>query len=120
MTTTAHTPYGVGIRAIGGHVPERVVTNADLEQLLDTTDAWIEEHIGIRERRWSAPDEQTSDLGAAALRDACARAGVTPDSIDLLICGTFTPDHMLPAAAVAIGRKLGLTGTPGFDVNSGG
>ncbi|MFJ8148764.1 3-oxoacyl-ACP synthase III family protein [Streptomyces sp. NPDC096048] len=120
MTNTAGTPYGVGIRAIGGYVPERVVTNADLEQMLDTTDAWINEHIGITERRWSAPDEQTSDLGAAALRDACARAGVSPDSIDLLICGTFTPDHMLPAAAVAIARKLGLTGTPGFDVNSGG
>ncbi|MCX5258357.1 ketoacyl-ACP synthase III [Streptomyces canus] len=112
--------HGVGIRAIGGHVPSRVVTNADLEKSLETTDAWISEHIGITTRRWSGPDERTSDLGAAALLDACARAGVDPDSIDLLICGTFTPDHMLPAAAVAIARKLGLSGVPGFDVNSGG
>ncbi|HEY0166770.1 MAG TPA: ketoacyl-ACP synthase III [Jatrophihabitans sp.] len=112
--------YGVGITAIGGRIPELVVTNADLENRLQTTDAWINENIGIQTRHWSAPEEGTSDLGAAALVDACQRAGVDLDSIDLVICGTYTPDHMIPAAAVAIMRKVGMRDVPGFDVNSGG
>lgn len=118
--STDSAPSGVGIRAIGGYLPERVVTNADLERTLDTTDAWIREFIGVRTRRWSAPDEWTSDLGAAAVLDACRRAGVAPDSIDLVICGTYTPDHHIPAAAVATMCKLGIQDVPGFDVNSGG
>lgn len=112
--------FGVGIRAIGGYVPEQVVTNADLEQRLETSDEWITRNLGIKTRHYSAPDEWTSDLGAAALIDACERAGVPLDSVDLVICGTYTPDHMIPAAAVAIMRKAGLNGVPGFDVNSGG
>jgi 3-oxoacyl-[acyl-carrier-protein] synthase III len=111
---------GAGIRAIGQYVPDTVVTNADLERRLDTSDAWIREHIGIRTRHVSAPQEWSSDLGAAALTDACAQAGIRPDSIDLVICGTYTPDHMAPNTAVAIMRRLGLTAVPGIDVNSGG
>ncbi|HEX6967723.1 MAG TPA: ketoacyl-ACP synthase III [Micromonosporaceae bacterium] len=118
--TTVDKRYGVGIRAIGGHLPERLVTNSDLEKMFDTTEEWIDRHIGIQTRRWSAPDEWTSDLGAAALLDACRRARVSPDSIDLVICGTYTPDNMIPAAAVAIMRKVGMRGVAGFDVNSGG
>lgn len=113
-------PIGVGIRAIGRHLPERVVTNADLEQIHDTTAAWITEFIGVETRRWSAPDQWTSDLGAAALLDACAQAGVEPGSIDLVICGTYTPDNLIPAVAVAVMGKAGMNGVPGFDVNSGG
>lgn len=113
-------PRGVGIRAIGGHLPERVVTNADLEQRLDTTDAWISEFIGVRTRRWSAPEEWSSDLGAKALLDACERAGVSPHSVDLVICGTYTPDNLIPATAVAIMGKAGIQDVPGFDVNTGG
>ncbi|MFF4346915.1 3-oxoacyl-ACP synthase III family protein [Streptomyces sp. NPDC001530] len=120
MELSKKTSHGVGIKAVGGRIPDRVVTNAELEQLLDTTDEWISKFIGIKERRWSAPDEWTSDLGAAALLDACERAGVSPDSLDLVICGTYTPDHMIPAAAVGIMRKAGIQGVPGFDVNSGG
>lgn len=112
--------YGVGIKAVGGRIPERVVTNADLEQRLETTEAWITDNIGIHTRHWSGPEETTADLGAAALADACQRAGVSTDSIDLVICGTYTPEHMIPAAAVAIMRKLGMHDVPGFDVNSGG
>lgn len=114
------TAPGVGIRAIGGYLPDRVVTNADLETIYDTSDAWITERIGIRTRRWSAPDQWTSDLGAAALLDACARAGVEPGSVELVICGTYSPDDLAPAAAVAIMGKAGVHGVPGFDVNSGG
>lgn len=121
MTNIASAPSsGVGIKAIGGYIPERVVTNADLEQRLQTTDEWITQHLGIVTRHYSAPDEWTSDLGAAALLDACERAGVSPDSLDLVICGTYTPDHMIPAAAVGLMRKAGVNGVPGFDVNSGG
>jgi 3-oxoacyl-[acyl-carrier-protein] synthase-3 len=112
--------FGVGIRAIGQYIPETVVSNAELERRLDTSNAWIQEHLGIRTRHVSAPREWSSDLGAAALTDACAQAGVRPDSIDLVICGTYTPDHMLPNTAVAIMRRLGLIGIPGIDVNSGG
>jgi 3-oxoacyl-[acyl-carrier-protein] synthase-3 len=112
--------YGVGIKAIGVQIPEQVVTNADLEQRLETTDEWISSNIGIQTRHWSGPAEQTSDLGAAALLDACRQAGVSPHSIDLVICGTYTPDHMIPAAAVAIMGKAGMRDVPGFDVNSGG
>ncbi|ROQ89047.1 3-oxoacyl-[acyl-carrier-protein] synthase-3 [Streptomyces sp. 2132.2] len=112
--------HGVGIRAIGGRLPERVVTNAELEERLETTDAWITEFIGVRTRRWSAPEEWSSDLGAAALLDACERAGVSPETVDLVICGTYTPDNLIPATAVAIMGKAGIQDVPGFDVNTGG
>lgn len=81
--TTA--PLGAGIRAIGQYIPKTVVSNADLERFLDTSDAWIHEHLGIRTRHMSAPDEWSSDLGAAAPADACAQASVCIDSVDLVI-----------------------------------
>ncbi|WP_413105005.1 3-oxoacyl-ACP synthase III family protein [Streptomyces sp. Inha503] len=111
---------GVGIRAIGRHLPERIVTNAELAGRLPTNDAWIRERIGIEERRFSAPDEWSSDLGAMALADACEQLGLAVGDIDLVICGTYTPDHLLPNTAAAIMSKAGMSGTPGFDVNSGG
>lgn len=126
MQDMAHTAAGpragitAGIREIGISVPERVVTNQELEQTLDTTDAWIRANIGVETRRYSDPDDWTSDLGARALLDACERAGVSPASVDLVICGTYTPDRMLPSTAVTIMGKAGISGTPGFDVNSGG
>ncbi|MEV1177071.1 ketoacyl-ACP synthase III [Nonomuraea sp. NPDC049784] len=113
-------PFGVGIRAIGRYVPERVVTNDELAARLPTTSEWIHEHIGVETRRMAASGDWSSDLGAHALVDACAQAGITPDQVDLVICGTFTPDLMLPSTAVAIMRKAGMDGGAGFDVNSGG
>ncbi|MDN3259818.1 ketoacyl-ACP synthase III [Streptomyces sp. CSDS2] len=120
--TVAATRAGItaGIREIGVCVPERVVTNQDLERTLDTSDEWIRTHIGVENRRWSDPDDWTSDLGARALLDACTRAGVEPASVDLVICGTYTPDRMLPSTAVTVMGKAGISGTPGFDVNAGG
>jgi 3-oxoacyl-[acyl-carrier-protein] synthase-3 len=74
----------------------------------------------VRTRRFSAPDEWSSDLGARAVLDACDLAGVDPHSLDLVICGTYTPDNMLPHTAAAIMSRLDIDGTPGFDINSGG
>lgn len=111
---------GVGIRAIGQYLPERVVPNAELEAMLPTSDTWIRDHIGIKTRRLAAPCEWSSDLGARALADACVRADVHPHEISLVICGTYTPDHLLPNTAAAITRKAGLPAVPAFDVNSGG
>lgn len=119
MTSTAPA-FGVGIRAVGRALPERVVTNAELERRLDTTDQWIRDNIGVRTRHVAADHEGSGDLGARALLDACAEAGVDANTVDLVVCGTYTPDHMIPANAVAIMRKAGLTGATGFDVNSGG
>jgi 3-oxoacyl-[acyl-carrier-protein] synthase-3 len=112
--------YRVGIKAIGRYLPSRVVTNTELADRLPTTDSWIREHIGVETRHISAPDEWSSDLGAHALKDACDQAGLDVRSLDLVICSTYTPDHMLPDTASAIMNKAGIDGTPGFDVNSGG
>ncbi|MEV8535739.1 ketoacyl-ACP synthase III [Streptomyces sp. NPDC051211] len=109
----------MGIRAIGSYLPEKVLANADLEEILLTRDDWIRENIGVETRRVAADDEWTSDLGARALEDACARAGITPADVDLVICGTYTPDNMAPPTAMLIIEKAGATGATGFDVNSG-
>jgi 3-oxoacyl-[acyl-carrier-protein] synthase-3 len=110
----------VGIRAVGRYVPDGVVTNADLVARYDTTEEWIRERLAIETRRVAGPDQWTSDLAVAALRDACERAAIAPATIDLLICATGTPDHMLPATAAAILRKAELRDIAGFDVNAGG
>ncbi|MET9384012.1 ketoacyl-ACP synthase III [Streptomyces sp. NPDC002928] len=110
----------VGIRSIGVCVPENEVTNAHLVERFDTTDAWMRERLGIFSRRIAGSDEFTSDLALGALEDACKRAGVEPAGIDLLICCTSTPDHMIPAVAALILRKAQIQGVPGFDVNAGG
>ncbi|WP_217208213.1 3-oxoacyl-ACP synthase III family protein [Streptomyces sp. AC550_RSS872] len=115
-----HGLTGVGIRSIGVCVPENEVTNTQLVERFDTTDAWMRERLGIFSRRVAGPDEFTSDLGLGAFEDACKRAGVDPASIDLLICCTSTPDHMIPAVAALILRKAQIQGVPGFDVNAGG
>ncbi|WP_368733001.1 3-oxoacyl-ACP synthase III family protein [Streptomyces alkaliphilus] len=109
----------MGIRAVGAYLPEKAVSNADLEEILLTRDDWIRENIGVETRRVAADDEWTSDLGARALQDACARAGITPADVDLVICGTYTPDNMAPPTAMLIIDKAGATGATGFDVNSG-
>jgi 3-oxoacyl-[acyl-carrier-protein] synthase-3 len=109
-----------GIRTIGRFLPERVVTNAELADRLPTSDKWIQDRLGIQTRRVAADDEWSSTLGARALTDACQRAGVSEESVDLVICGTYTPDHMLPNTASAIMARVGMRYTPGFDVNSGG
>jgi 3-oxoacyl-[acyl-carrier-protein] synthase-3 len=120
VVTPAQVAIPVGIRAIGTFTPERVVDNAELAEVLDTSDEWIRKHVGIATRVIAAADQWSSDLGARALLDACERAEVRPESLDLVICGTYTPDTSLPPTASIIMNKAGIRDVPGFDINAGG
>jgi 3-oxoacyl-[acyl-carrier-protein] synthase III len=102
---------------LGSTLPERVLTNADLEKLVDTSDEWIRERTGIRERHVAAAGEATSDLAAEAGRLALDSAGIAPEQLDLIVCATLTPDTPIPSAAVWVQRKLGIA-APAFDVNA--
>jgi 3-oxoacyl-[acyl-carrier-protein] synthase-3 len=100
----------------GSYLPERVLTNADLAARVDTSDAWIVERTGIRQRHIAADGEATSDLGVAAARRALDMAGLTADDVDLVIVATATPDQTFPACATVIQHKLGMTRGVAFDV----
>lgn len=100
----------------GSALPEAVVTNADLETQLDTSDSWIAERTGIRERRIAGPDVRTSDLAVAAAARAMDMAGVTAASIDLVIVATATPDQTFPATATTVQARLGIGQGAAFDV----
>jgi 3-oxoacyl-[acyl-carrier-protein] synthase-3 len=104
------------LAGLGAAAPTTVVTNADLEKILATSDEWIVERTGIRERRRLQPHEKQSELFAAAAREALDRAGVAFQSIDTIICGTCTPDRRLPAAACDIQALLGGGTAAAFDV----
>ncbi len=110
----------IRIAGTGSFVPERVVTNAELvEGGLDTTDAWIVDHTGIRERRWASDETTTAELATAAARRALEAADCFPDDIDLLVLATSTPDWQQPATASAVHQQLGLRHDAGvFDVNA--
>src|SRR5262252_8526392 len=107
-------------RIIGtGHfLPERILTNKDLETLCDTTDEWIRQRTGIEQRHAAVPGEGASDMCTPAVRMAMESAGVTASDIDLLICSTTTPDYIFPATACVIADNLGLGNTPAFDLNA--
>jgi 3-oxoacyl-[acyl-carrier-protein] synthase-3 len=102
----------------GAYLPERVVSNAELAETVDTSDAWIVERTGIRQRHIAAPGELTSDLASAAARAALASAGIGPEALDLIVVATSTPDHTFPACATAVQRKLGALRAPAFDVQA--
>ena len=104
------------ITGIGRCLPGQVVTNADLEARLDTTDEWIRTRTGIRERRVARPDEATSDFAIPAARQALASAGVAPEDVDLVLCCTATPDHLFPATACLIQDALGCRRAAAFDL----
>lgn len=106
------------IRGVGAHLPKRVMTNADMTKIVDTSDAWIVERTGIRTRHIADESERTSDLGIAAAKQALVRAGIDPVDIDLVICATATPDRTFPATAVTIQRALGITKGAAFDVQA--
>jgi 3-oxoacyl-[acyl-carrier-protein] synthase-3 len=106
------------IRGVGAHLPKRIMTNADMARLVDTTDEWIRERTGIEQRHIAEDGELTSDLGIAASRQALVRAGIDPIDIDLIVCATSTPDRTFPATAVRIQAGLGVTKGAAFDVQA--
>jgi 3-oxoacyl-[acyl-carrier-protein] synthase-3 len=106
------------IRGVGAHLPKRTVSNDDLSKIVDTSDAWIRERTGIVSRHIADEKELTSDLGAAAAKQALIRAAIDPVDIDLIVCATATPDRTFPATAVRIQSKLGVTKGAAFDVQA--
>jgi 3-oxoacyl-[acyl-carrier-protein] synthase-3 len=106
------------ITGTGAYLPARIVTNDELAKTVDTSDDWIVERTGIRQRHIAAPGELTSDLAAAAAGAALARAGLDARQIELIVLATTTPDHTFPAAASAVQRKLGAERAIAFDVQA--
>ena len=102
----------------GGYLPQRVLTNAELERMVDTTDAWIVERTGIRERHIAAPEETTCDLAEAAARQALRAAGVKASNLDLIVVATTTPDRIFPSTACLLQDRLHAHGCPAFDVQA--
>jgi 3-oxoacyl-[acyl-carrier-protein] synthase-3 len=102
----------------GSYLPENVVTNADLEKIVDTSDEWIRERTGIRQRHVAKDGQTTSDLAVEAAKRAMAAAGVTAADIDLLIVGTTTPDIIFPSTACLVQHRIGANGCAAFDVNA--
>lgn len=106
------------MRAVGAYLPERIVTNDELAQTLDTSDAWIRERTGIGRRHIAAEDERTSDLATKAAGAALARAGIAAEAVDLIIVATSTPDHTFPATATAVQRNLAIGPCIAFDLQA--
>ena len=109
----------IGITGLGVYVPERVVTNDDLAQYVDTSDEWILERTGIRERRMATEDEALTDIAMPAARDALADAGVEASEIDLLICATVTPDMMFPTSSALMADALVMPQAAAYDLLAG-
>ncbi len=107
---------GCTITGTGMYVPERIMTNHDLEQLVDTSDEWIVSRTGIRERRIAAPDEAASDLALIACRRALEMAKVRPEEVQHIVFASTTPDRVLPAAGCTLQQKLGATRAAAYDV----
>ena len=108
--------FGAIIKGTGSFVPEKRLTNDDLSKLVDTNDEWIVQRTGIRERRIAGKDESTATLATAAARRALDAAGLEPKDIDLIVCGTITPEMTFPSTACFVAASLGLNSTPAFDV----
>jgi len=102
----------------GAYLPEKVLTNADLARIVDTSDEWIQQRTGIRERHIAADGELTSDLAVFAARKALTAARLEPGDIDMIVMATATPDNTFPAAAVTVQEKLGITRGAAFDVQA--
>ncbi len=106
------------ISALGTYVPPRLLTNADLERMVDTSDQWIVERTGIRERHIVEQGVAASDLGAEAARRALAQRGLDPSELEVIVVGTVTPDMFFPSTACLIQHKLGAKGVWGFDLSA--
>ncbi|MFS8638172.1 MAG: 3-oxoacyl-ACP synthase, partial [Gemmatimonadota bacterium] len=108
----------VEIVSTGRYLPERVMTNEDLERLVDTSDEWIRERTGIRERRIACGEMGAAEMGAAAARIAMERADVKPGELDLIVVSTATPDRLLPSTACDVQALLGASNAAAFDIDA--
>src|SRR5262249_13758110 len=106
------------ISGIAGYLPPKVLTNADLEKMVDTSDAWIRERTGIAERHLADKGMATSDLAAAAAREVLKQTGTDPGEVDLIVTATVTPDMMFPATSCLVQNKLGASRAWGFDLSA--
>jgi 3-oxoacyl-[acyl-carrier-protein] synthase-3 len=111
--------YRVSITGLGANVPERVLTNGELAKMVDTSDEWIVTRTGIHERRVAGPDEALSDISLPAARKALERAGVSPESLDLIVVATVTPDMLFPATAAILADELGAVDAAAYDLSAG-
>ena len=110
--------FSAGITGTGMALPEKVLTNADLEKIVDTSDEWIISRTGIRQRTIAADDEYNSIFAVKASRQALERAGIGPEDLDLIICATVTPDMPLPATGCIIQAELGASNAAAFDISA--
>jgi 3-oxoacyl-[acyl-carrier-protein] synthase-3 len=106
------------IAGVGSYVPARVLSNLDLEKMVDTTDDWITQRTGIKQRRIAAPGESTAAMAAQAGRAACQNAGISPAELDLIICATITPETLCPSTACFIQAELGSAKAAAFDLSA--
>ncbi len=118
MMKTTRIARRVGIVGVGMHVPKKVLTNADLEKMVDTSDEWIFSRTGIRERRIAEPGTSASDLAYPAAKDALKRAGLHAKDLDLIIVGTTSPDMIFPSTACFLQHRLGATHAACFDLSA--
>ncbi|MGL4391903.1 MAG: beta-ketoacyl-ACP synthase III [Fusobacteriaceae bacterium] len=108
----------VGIVGFGSYTPEKIMTNADFEKIVDTTDEWIRTRTGIEERRYAAPEQATSDLCVEAAKKALESAKLSANDLDLIIVATCTPDHLFPSTSCLVQKKLGASSAAAFDLNA--
>lgn len=109
---------GVKIAGTGSYFPKKILTNADLEKMVDTSDEWITTRTGIKERRIAEKDQATSDLSLEAAKEAIKASGIKPEDIDCIIVATVTPDMSFPSTACFLQKKLGIKDTPAFDLSA--
>jgi len=107
-----------GILGTGRYLPEKVITNADLEKMVDTSDEWIVTRTGIKERRMARQDETSSDMATHAARQALDKAGIVAEQVDLIIVATVTPDMFFPSTACIVQEKLGAKRAAAFDLSA--
>ena len=119
MIGTAGNGVRIAITGIGAYAPERVLTNSELATMVDTTDEWIVERTGIRERRIAAPDQAMTDLALPAAQQALEQAGVPADAVDYIVVATVTPDAMFPTTSALLADMLGATDAAAYDLLAG-